>query len=247
MIYKTIIAFARKKLHFSVIKPSICDEKLCEVSFNEIGVGASIVQEIRRDPRAANLLLSLFACSTHDERYIKPKPPDEMIGGMYQVFETLPDMITIAQTCKSDADIFKNFGEEALDFLRFVILFNKSQLIHLPPQLKLKEVPFKTQFMSLIASPEKESLFRFKKRKLGKKKDDGKKKKKQQQNQNQVAGRSVLRWHGSSGERWHSIFRNELKNMSNVDCVNGAWYDPGIYLATDASTSLCYTLNTHQF
>lgn len=65
----------RKKLPFSVIKLSICDQKLCEVSFNEIGVGASVVQEIRRDPRAADLLLSLFACSTHDERYMKPRPP----------------------------------------------------------------------------------------------------------------------------------------------------------------------------
>lgn len=226
----------RKKLPFSVIKPSICDQKLCEVSFNEIGVGASVVQEIRRDPRAADLLLSLFACSTHDERYMKPRPPDEMMGGMRQVFETLPDMITIAQTCKSDADIFKNFGEEALDFLRWVILSNKSQLIHLPPQLRLKEVPFKTQFMSLIASPEKESLFQFKKRKLG---GNGQKKK-NQQNKADV-GRSVLRWHGSSGERWHSIFRNGLKNMSYTDCVNGAWYGPGIYLATDASMSLGYT------
>lgn len=231
----------RKKLPFSVIKPSICDQKLCEVSFNEIGVGASVVQEIRRDPRAADLLLSLFACSTHDERYMKPKPPDELNIGMHQVFETLPDMMTIAQTCKNDADIFKNFGEEALDFLRWVILSNKSQLIHLPPQLRLKEVPFKTQFMSLIASPEKESLFQFKKKKLGTKKIDGKKKMKQQNNNNVEVGKSVLRWHGSSGERWHSIFRNGLKNMSNTDCVNGAWFGPGIYLANDASMSLRYT------
>ena len=47
-------------------------------------------------------------------------------------------------------------------------------------------------------------------------------------------------WHGSSGERWHSIFRNGLKNMSNIDCANGASYGPGIYLAKDPSMSLSY-------
>ena len=79
-----------------------------------------------------------------------------------------------------------------------------------------------------------------------KKEEKQKKKKKQQQQQQQKQekkdiGCSLFFWHGSSGERWHSIFRNGLKNMSNIDCVNGSWYGPGIYLAVDAAMSLGYT------
>lgn len=125
----------RKKLPFSVIKPSICTAKLCEVAFNEIGVGTSVAHEIRRDTRASDLLFSLFACSTLDPRYMNPCPPPEIQENMHSIFESLPSMRTIAFNCKSDADIVRNYGSHSLDLLRWVLLTNKAQLIHLPDEL----------------------------------------------------------------------------------------------------------------
>lgn len=218
------------KLPFSVIKPSICDKKLCEVGFNEIGVGTSVAQEIRRDTNAADLLLSIFAC-TH------PKPPSEVMSNMANIFKNLPPMKAIASSCRNDADIVKNIGKESLDLLRWVLLSNRSQLIHLPDELKLKEVGFPNQFMTLIASPQHEEAFQRKKNR-NQCHDHHHQKKKKKISKSEI--NSIFLWHGSGGERWHSIIRNGLMNMSNKDCVNGAAHGPGIYLAKDVHTSLSY-------
>lgn len=208
-------------LPFSVIKPSICHKKLCEVGFNEIGVGSSVAQEIRRDVYAADLLFSIFACSFHNQKYMNPAPPPEILRNAERIFRSLPPMSTIAQNCTNDNEIIKKYGNDTLDLLRWVILSNKSQLIHLPEDLQLNSIGFSTQFMTLIASPQAEEAFQ----------------KKKKNNSN----KSIYMWHGSGGDRWHSIIRNGLMNMSNKDCIHGASYGPGIYLAADASTSLGYS------
>lgn len=105
--------------------------------------------------------------------------------------------------------------------------------------------------MTLIASPQEEKEFLFRKR--VKNSNNEKRKKRflkhlreyykvdEEKVEKMFTGRkSQFLWHGSSGQRWHSIFRNGLKNMSNVDCVNGASYGPGIYLAKDPNISLGY-------
>lgn len=210
----------RTPLEYSVIKPTICSRKLCEVSFNEIGVGSSVAQEIRRDPFSADLLFSLFACSFHNQRYTKPAPPEEIMQTAEKYFRSLPTMRTIGNDCQNDTDIIKKYGNEALNLLRWVILSNKSQLIHLPDELKLKNVNFTSHFMTLMADPRSEDEFQRIKRKNGSK--------------------SLFMWHGSGGDRWHSIIRNGLMNMSNRDCIHGAACGPGIYLAMNDTTSLSY-------
>lgn len=207
-------------LQFSVIKPTICNKALCEVAFNEVGAGSSVAQEIRRDPFSADLLMSLFACSFHNGRYTNPAPPQEVMQTASRLFNTLPKMVTISERCQNDTDIIKLYGNDTLELLRWVILSNKSQLIHLPDELKLKSIGFQTHFMTLLAAQEQEEAFQKKKKKNG--------------------NRSLFMWHGSGGDRWHSIIRNGLMNMSNKDCIHGASYGPGIYLASDYSTSLGY-------
>lgn len=215
----------RSPLDYSVIKPTICHKKLCEVGFNEIGVGSSVAQEIRRDPYSADLLFSLFACSFHNQRYTKPAPPQEIMENANQIFNSLPSMSTIARTCHNDTNIIKNYGNESLNLLRWVILSNKSQLIHLPDELKLKNVFFTSHFMTLMADPRAEEEFQNLKKK------------------NRLS--SSFMWHGSGGDRWHSIVRNGLMNMSNKDCIHGAAYGPGIYLAWDYGTSMGYAQPVH--
>ena len=48
-------------------------------------------------------------------------------------------------------------------------------------------------------------------------------------------------WHGSPFFNWHAILRESLKNCSNTPLMSsGASYGPGIYLASDSSTSSGY-------
>lgn len=212
----------RQPLPFSVIKPSICSSKLCEVGFNEIGVGSSVAQEIRRDPYAADLLFSIFACSFNNQKYMEPSPPESILRNARRIFSNLPQMEVIARSCRNDSDISKQLGPDALDLLRWVILSNKNQLIHLPRELNIDSVDFDVQFMTLMASPDAEEAFQ--------------KKKKNCKNKN-----SVFLWHGSGGDRWHSIIRNGLMNMSDKDCIHGKAFGSGIYLAEDINISLGYS------
>ena len=54
-------------------------------------------------------------------------------------------------------------------------------------------------------------------------------------------GKTLLAWHGSRVENWHSIVRNGLKVYSgSKNQVNGAAYGKGIYVSPHSSTSLGY-------
>eukprot|EP01126_Amoeba_proteus_P031863 TRINITY_DN3117_c0_g1_i12.p1 TRINITY_DN3117_c0_g1~~TRINITY_DN3117_c0_g1_i12.p1 ORF type:complete len:237 (+),score=56.00 TRINITY_DN3117_c0_g1_i12:1750-2460(+) len=56
-------------------------------------------------------------------------------------------------------------------------------------------------------------------------------------------GGSFWAWHGSSFGNWHSILHSGLKNLSGTTGqVNGASYGPGIYLASQSSTSVQYSV-----
>ena len=57
--------------------------------------------------------------------------------------------------------IVRQYGSHSLELLRWVLLTNKAQLIHLPDKLKLKNVDFKIQFMILIETPQAEKEFLF--------------------------------------------------------------------------------------
>ncbi|OHT03321.1 hypothetical protein TRFO_29297 [Tritrichomonas foetus] len=211
----------RKSLHFSGIKPQVCDNKLCYVSSNEIGVGTSVTQEIKRDPLAADFIISVFSGSFKNSKYTNPAPPDEIMRNARNILSNnMPSMKDIVQNCTTDKDISKFYGKDVLDLLRWILLSNRSQVISLTKEMRIKDIPTKYQFMTLIASPEAELKF------LNKKIDHG----------------STLLWHGSSGERWHSILRNGLKNMSNTsEMIHGAALGPGIYFGKISKTSLLYS------
>lgn len=212
----------RKKLPFSGIRPHICDKKLCNVSFNEIGVGTSVLQEIKRDPLAADFIVSLFTGSFVNEKYMDPKPPSYIKECMRTVVKQLPSMQNIVDQCKNDTDISKKFGTEALEFLRWVLMSNRSQVISLTGNQKIPEIPTNYQFMTLIASPETEYEFLIRKDKYG----------------------STFLWHGSGGERWHSILRNGLRNMSDVpgEAIHGKAFGSGIYFAKESNVSCSYSV-----
>ena len=120
----------------------------------------------------------------------------------------------------SDSQLSQAISPSAFNLLRWILLSNRSQLISLPKQYELPEFAGTFQFMTLISTPESESVF------------------KELKNKN----KSIFLWHGSNGARWHSIIRNGLKNFSNTKMMaNGAALGPGIYLAKLSETSWQYS------
>ena len=209
--------FCGAKLKEPTVKPSVCDKQLCNLSFTSLGVGTSLLQEIRRDPNVADLMISCFATALGTQ-WLNPSPPGFTLEKMQEIIKTLPrvDEMTAAE---DDKDLAKKLGEDATRLLNWILLSNKSQLISLPNELKLKQFPTRHQFLTLISNVEKEEKFKQLRVKYG----------------------SIFLWHGSSGDRWHSIIRNGLKCATGTAMQqNGSLFGAGIYFAADLGKSRTY-------
>lgn len=209
-------------LEVTGIKPMVCTNKMCNFSFVEIGVGANIIGEIRRDPVANDLLISL-ASTTYTTKYFDPKPPDFSILDFTNFFNNLPPMKNLVSHCRNDIELQKYLGKNKMfQILKFLILANKSHMITLDrPEIQIKECNNSTtQFLLTMASPEFERQFQNKKKKYG----------------------SMYLWHGSNVVRWYSILHNGLKDLGRtVDRVHsGPIYGDGIYQSNLSSYSLPY-------
>ncbi|KAI1205090.1 uncharacterized protein F4807DRAFT_295600 [Annulohypoxylon truncatum] len=121
----------------------------------------------------------------------------------------------------------------SVDLLRWIITSNRSHIVKVDDGLmdsKLTRHPERIngvdgwiQFRFTQGSPEKENLF--------------------YQALEQVRGpqKTLLAWHGSKLENWHSIIREGL-DYNNV--VNGRSYGNGIYFARDFNTSYGYAASS---
>ena len=202
------------------IKLSVCTNKLCNFQMAEIGVGVTVCQEIKRDPDVADLVFSMFT-ATYGSPFMTPAPPFEYSQDVFEdIFLHLPPMRKIADECNNDQEVASKIGKEALCILRWVLFSNRSHLISLPPSMRLQKFTTPHQFITLMASPEREHAFTELKKKYG----------------------SIWLFHGSCGDRWHSILRNGLKNASGTKLqANGAALGSGIYFARQSETSWGYS------
>ena len=200
------------------LRPTACDKEVCQFSLEQFGVGTSVTQEIKRDPMAADLLVSLFSAAL-DTKFLTPKPPSELLPGALTMLSTLPPMRVIAESYNSDSQLKAATSAEAVALLRWILLSCKSQFISLPKSLQVPQFPSTNQFLALLSSPSAEAEFRARKTKH----------------------QSIWLWHGSGGERWHSIVRNGLRNLTGTALqANGAALGEGIYFAPDSNTSFGY-------
>ncbi|EAY12730.1 hypothetical protein TVAG_117520 [Trichomonas vaginalis G3] len=202
------------------VKPMPCDDQLCNYTYVELGVGCSLYNEIKRDPLAADLVFSMFCCSIGTP-YMKPAPTMFNQPQMIELIEKIPRMSEIIANYKSDSELEKSIGTDAFTLLRWVLMTNRSQFISLDDELTLPEYLSQDTkiFMVIANTPQKENDFRELRSKYN----------------------SLWFWHGSLHNRWHSIFRNGLQNMSNTPgMANAACYGPGIYLARNSGDSLGY-------
>lgn len=211
------------------IKPTACSNEKCLFRSTQIGLGNSVIHEIKRDPLAADFVISAFA-NCLGSRFMNPKPPQDIANMAKEVLSSLPKMKDLADECASDAELNTKIGQKAVDVLKYVLFTNRNQFIsllgNLRIQLDIKEFnPAELfQFLTLTADQSKETVFQALKKKHG----------------------SRFVWHGSHHDRWYPIFHNGLIDASGANAnlqANGKAYGPGIYFGLDADTSWGYVPN----
>ena len=208
-----------KQLPQRCIKPTSCNSKKCMFQLSQIGLGNSIIQEIRRDPLAADFVFSAFA-NCLNTKFLNPAPPQDILSKANSVVSSLPPLKQLADSCATDADLFRAIGQDAQDVLRYVLFTNRNQFISLPRKMRIQKLPNDSfQFLTLTADPDKERVFQELKARHG----------------------SIFLWHGSHYDRWYPIFHNGLINASGTALqTNGTALGSGIYFAPEASTSWGY-------
>jgi poly [ADP-ribose] polymerase 6/8 len=199
--------------------PPVCGNTNCQSLLTQIGIGAFIAQEIKRDPMAADFAFSIFSAAI-GTNFLNPAPPDFTPQRMLELVAAMPAMSEIVQKCQTDQQLVQLIGADGYRLLRWVLLSNQSHLISLPDALRLQEFPCQCQFMTLLSSPSAETTLCQLKDKYG----------------------GMYLWHGSAGSRWYSILRNGLKNASGSTLqANGASFGPGIYFGKASSLSWGYS------
>lgn len=203
------------------IKPASCEKESCKFVFGEMGIGISVIQEIKRDIFVSDLLYTSFMSALETD-FLTPAPPNFNVAKFKKLIKRIPPIMKII-TFQDDLALCDAIGQEAFHLLRWIILSNRSQLFYLPPKIQLPMLSSNGcfQFMALISSPDQEEIFQQLKKKYT----------------------SIFVWHGSPNDRWHSIIRNGLINATNTKLMRvGAAYGPGIYLAKNSNISLSYAV-----
>ena len=190
----------------------------------------TLLQEIKRDPLAADLLFTLFASAVGTD-FFDPNTPTPKEKTLEEIVKTMPPMQQLA-SYSNESELIDAIGSEAFDVLRCAILDCPSAYALLNDSLEIPELKRtksddqKCYQFAVIESPaEKEKLFQLCKDK---------------------ANDSIYLTHGSIPERWNQINREELKDSSKYPelMLHGAAYGPGIGLTPDSSFAHEYARET---
>jgi hypothetical protein len=184
-----------------------------------LGVGTSVTAELRRDPMAADFLVSIASAAVGTKFFVPPLPAEDEPHAV-EFFEKLPAITKLTQYA-TDKDLRADIGQHFFDILRYILFTNRCHLIHLPPELAIPECAAQTeQFLCVVATPERELAFQKKK---------------------ETAGNAWL-WHGSCLDRWHSILHTGLQDLGRTpDARNGGpWFGDGVYQSNLSEYSIAY-------
>jgi poly [ADP-ribose] polymerase 6/8 len=204
-------------LGISCLKPSNCGRKLCVFGMANLGVGSSVVTELRRDPMAADFLVSIASAASGTKFFVPPLPK-AIEPHAAAFFTKLPAISTLAQF-GSDRELREGIGPQFFEILRYILFTNRCHLIHLPPELAIRECRDATeQFLCVVATPERELTFQNKKKKSG----------------------TVWLWHGSALDRWHSILHNGLRDLGGTGDARHGGPGDGVYQSNMSTVSLAY-------
>jgi len=224
--------------NYNMLKPGVCSRELCCWSFQQLGVGSEAAEEIATEAEVVDLLISftvIAAKSNRRDLIFNPYPlileneSKKLFDPDKKDFELLVSIVTkfpsvMEMTQEKDFISLKErldiIHPHCFSLLQWIITSNRSHIVLIPKEKRVKKMFTPHQYLLLSAPPEKENIFQELKKKHG----------------------SCFAFHGSSAENWHSILRRGLINASGTKLqVNGSAYGAGIYLSPEAATSFGYS------
>lgn len=217
-------------LDYVCIKPTICESKLCQMQYCELGVGFSIENEILNNPKVLDLLVSVFVTyvsTSVDERFDMTffNSYNINLDTMKKCVELIPSVSTMQNMITSG--VFKEnlnkINTFIIPLLKWIITSNRAYLKVCDKtdiiQLKSCSGQIKEVFMMKTDTIARERVF----------------------NDYKILKGVTYLYHGSAFQNWHLILKMGLKNYSNSKYMAcGAAYGSGIYLATQIETSRGY-------
>jgi hypothetical protein len=226
-----------------ITDPVICTMGTCQFNWIELGVcqsipvticPSSIANDIMNNPDVVDLYISMaVAAATSHRKYdiFNPFPPQFQNGdtknfdAVVRVLNDVPSVDDMKKHCGSERQFITYLASidpsgNLYGLLRWILSVNRSALLKMPPNLHIKEMGTKHQYiMTAGTNPEKTAQFKKWRKEYG----------------------SYFAFHGSGIENWHSILRQGLLNCSGTKLqTTGAAYGPGVYLAPDSGTSMGY-------
>ena len=226
----------------AMMQPTVCQRSLCKHQFAAFGSRLIGANSLATHAEVLDLLIATTTCAARSHRaqdIFEPFPTVPKAEGSNELaLDPETRDLKLAQQVMSCFPPFEQLnaaaygaGAEGLRSLlnakdplcfgtfQWILASNRAHLVSIPSSLRLERLGTPHQFVMLTAPPERQAAF-----------DELKKQ-----------HRTRFLWHGSAPENWHAILRSGLKNLSNTKLMTaGAAHGPGIYLATNSSTSMHY-------
>eukprot|EP01062_Namystynia_karyoxenos_P074396 TRINITY_DN7127_c0_g1_i1.p1 TRINITY_DN7127_c0_g1~~TRINITY_DN7127_c0_g1_i1.p1 ORF type:complete len:629 (+),score=217.14 TRINITY_DN7127_c0_g1_i1:109-1887(+) len=213
-----------------LIKPVACDMDLCNFQMVNLGLGVNLEMELLQFPLVVDFLLCCAHAAAMSQNKYTHFPFE---GGALTVSHALAQCPSVdemrAAVTRGGKDALHAMLEDAhprkgstaqgggecvlYQILRWIVASNRTHMEEVPPQQRVKGMT-DFQFMLSSTTPQAEARFQELKRQCG---------------------GSFFAFHGSPLGSWHNILRGGLRRLELRTA-----YGPGIYFATNASTSLGY-------
>ncbi|KAH7425414.1 hypothetical protein KP509_11G052900 [Ceratopteris richardii] len=251
-------------LPYTICKLRTCDKELCLFTFEELGVGAPVLQEVQASPEIIDFEVSLAIAAARSCRDVfEPFPsfllekeeirdrsaslhPNKNMDILHAVLSTIPPIETM-QKCLNEVSLrvtLNNLWEKELDMEKHV---NSREQPY--SWLKLQSLPYSvlqyvlsTSRLKLHPLDASQRLPFFVSHYQFAVLHDTPEKEAYFKSQLQQKKGSIFAFHGSSADNWYSILRNGLRCLSNTHLMgSGATYGPGIYFSSQLQLSLRYS------
>eukprot|EP01061_Rhynchopus_euleeides_P012233 TRINITY_DN21877_c0_g1_i2.p1 TRINITY_DN21877_c0_g1~~TRINITY_DN21877_c0_g1_i2.p1 ORF type:complete len:575 (+),score=169.98 TRINITY_DN21877_c0_g1_i2:227-1951(+) len=199
-----------------LLKPVACDSELCNYQMADLGLGVNLESEVQRNPMVIDLLISAAYAAAFGKNKYTNFPFEggaEMVMRVLSKCPSLQDMASVIQRGESLRQYLESTDPMMYKVVRWVIASNSSDIQPISRECRVRDMP-EHQFLLNSCTPAAEARFQELKAK---------------------AGGSFFAFHGSALSSWHNILRGGLKKLDLRTA-----YGPGIYMATNASTSLGY-------
>ncbi|XP_069564206.1 protein mono-ADP-ribosyltransferase PARP6-like [Brachyistius frenatus] len=222
-----------------MLKPAACTRELCVFSFYMLGVMSGATEEVATGAEVVDLLIAMCRAALQSSRksiifepypsVVDPCNPKTLAfspkrKSYSRLQKALDNVLLIRRMAQGPYSEIKKQMDKidplAHPLLQWILASNRSYIVKLPLNKRLKFMHTPHQFLLISSPPSKEARFQTARKLYG----------------------STFAFHGSHIENWHSILRNGLVNASYTKLqLHGAAYGKGIYLSPISSISFGYS------